>query len=43
MKGKKGFFQGKDSAETTIKIDGDTLTMKDDDGKTGTLTRLEPK
>jgi hypothetical protein len=34
-----GLFGNKDRARTKVKIDGDTLTMTDDDGKTGKFTR----
>jgi hypothetical protein len=37
-------FGGKaDRARTKAKIDGDTMTMTDDDGKTGKLTRIRDK
>jgi hypothetical protein len=36
-----GMFGGKDRARTKIKIDGDNMTMTDDDGKSGQLTRVK--
>jgi len=35
------FGKGKDKAKTTMKIDKDAMTMTDEDGKTGKLTRVK--
>lgn len=42
MQEKGGLFgKNKDRARTKVKIDGDNMTMTDDDGQSGTLTRLK--
>jgi len=35
------FGKNKDRARTNVKIDGDRMTMTDDDGKTGQLSRVK--
>ncbi|MFO0824103.1 MAG: hypothetical protein U0792_13485 [Gemmataceae bacterium] len=41
-KGTGGLFGGKDKARTSVKIDGDNMTMTDSDGKTGKFVRIKP-
>jgi len=40
-KGGGVFGKNKDKARTSVKINGDDMTMTDDDGKTGKLTRVK--